>query len=385
MLEKYSPGKDFALVAINWDPHQTSRHTPVSTRWKKQHIQRELKYYSRRNFEDTLNQSPWRSDEKTKVLQMKRDQNLGLLTLRDTALPQYAMLSFSWIQWNQELRFIEKAELGRTHLYVNSRPLVPVPCDFPGWSSFLFSHLPNPVIITFFLWNAVMPVNTHLQGLQNSEQNPCWTGKEIEGTLPLGVEKFYGISPKCVVVFYEIFMRALHFSSPIPFMVGLFLLFFCNRDFIFKYEIVIMRKGSLSPELHSCIHNFFWLMWKQLPHQSFSPGPIICKHQMEPHIAMQIIVPRDLQYNHPVTRKVKRRGNYHNGPQNLHMMMLRGLDGRFHHHSKDMLAFLWKCVLLGRKMLLTLSWRNLIFSFFLVVMDWAELFIFSHLNCEMAN
>ena len=151
MLEKYSPGKDFALVAINWDPHQTSRHTPVSTRWKKQHIQREeLKYYSRRNFEDTLNQSPWRSDEKTKVLQMKWDQNLGLLTLRDTALPQYAMLSFSWIQWNQELCFIEKAELGRTHLYVNSCPLIPVPCDFPGWSSFLFSHLPNPVIITFF-------------------------------------------------------------------------------------------------------------------------------------------------------------------------------------------------------------------------------------------
>lgn len=64
MLEKYSPGKGFALVAINSDPHQTSRHTPVSTRWKKQHIQRELKDYSWRNFEDTLNQSPWRSDEK---------------------------------------------------------------------------------------------------------------------------------------------------------------------------------------------------------------------------------------------------------------------------------------------------------------------------------
>ena len=160
---------------------------------------------------------------------------------------------------------------------------------------------------------------------------------------------FPQVCSMCVVVFYEIFMSALHFSSPFPFMVGLFLLFFCNRDFIFKYEIVIMKKGSLFPELHSCIHNFFWLMWKQLPHQSFSPGPIICKHQMKPHIAMQIIVPRDLQYNHPVTRKVKRRGNYHNGPQSLHMIMLRGLDGRSHHHSKDILAFLWKCVLPGRE------------------------------------
>ena len=278
------------------------------------------------------------------------------------------MLSFSWIQWKQELHFIEKAELGRTHLYENSRPLIPVPCDFPGWSSFLFSHLPNPVIITFFPLKCCDACEHSPAGTSEFRTKSLLNRKGDRGNIASSCGEilwhFSQVCSMCVVVFYEIFMRALHFSSPISFMVGLFLLFFCNQDFIFKYEIVIMKKDSLFPELHSCIHNFFWLMWKQLPHQSFSPGPIIWKHQMEPHIAMQIIVPRDLQYNHPVTRKVKRRGNYHNGPQNLHMMMLRGLDGRFHHHSKDMLAFLWKCVLLGRKMLLTLSWRNLIFSFF---------------------
>lgn len=137
--------------------------------------------------------------------------------------------------------------------------------------------------------------------------------------------------------------------------------------------------------MHSCTCNFFWLMGKQVPHQSFSPGPIICKHQMKPYIAMQIIVPRDLQYNHPVTRKVKRRGNYHNGPQNIHKRMLRGLYGRFHHHSKDMLAFLWKCALLGRERCCWLRLGETWSSGFLVAMDWTELFIFSHLNCEVAN
>jgi len=148
------------------------------------------------------------------------------------------MLSFSRIQWKQELHFIEKAELGRTHLYENSRPLIPVPCDFPGWSSFLFSHLPNPVIITFFLWNAVMPVNTHLQGLQNSEQNPCWTGKEIEGTLPLHVEKFYGISPKCVVCVWLYFMKFLweHFIS-----VLLFLLWWACSYYFFVTKILFLN------------------------------------------------------------------------------------------------------------------------------------------------
>lgn len=124
-----------------------------------------------------------------------------------------------------------------------------------------------------------------------------------------------------------------------------------------------MKRGSLFPELHSYICNFFWLMWKLLPHQSFSPGPIIHKHQMKPRTAMQIIVPRDLQYNHPVTKKVKKRRNYHNGPQSIHKRMLRGLYGRFHHHYKDMLAFLWKCSLLCREMLAP-SWRNLNFSCF---------------------
>lgn len=146
-----------------------------------------------------------------------------------------------------------------------------------------------------------------------------------------------------------------------------------------------MKRGPLFPELHSCICNFFWLMWQQLPHQSFSPGSIICKHQMEPHIAMQIIVPRDWQYNRPVTKKVKRKRNYHNGPQNIRKRMLRGLYGRFHHASKAGLAFLWKRALLCRKrcwLHLGGTWSSVAF---MIVMDWADLLTSSHLNCEMAN
>lgn len=124
-----------------------------------------------------------------------------------------------------------------------------------------------------------------------------------------------------------------------------------------------MKRGSLFPELHSYIRNFFWLMWKQIPHQSFSPGPIICKHQMKPYIAMQILVPRGLQYNHPVTKKVERRRNYHTEPHDIHKRMLRGPCGRFYHHCKDMLAFPWKCALLYRVMLAP-TCRNLNFICF---------------------
>lgn len=174
------------------------------------------------------------------------------------------------------------------------------------------------------------------------------------------------------------FMKALHFSFPFPLTVGLLLWFFCNWEFIFKYYIVIMTRGSFLPELHSYICNFFWLMGKQLPHQSFSPGPIICQHLIKPHIAMQIIVPRDLQYNHPVTKKVKRKRNYHNGPQNIHKRMLRGLYGRFHHHYKAMLAFPGKCALLCEEILAP-SWRNLNFSYF-YGSDWLGWILHIHLS-----
>lgn len=89
--------------------------------------------------------------------------------------------------------------------------------------------------------------------------------KEIEGTLFLRVEKFlWHFSQVCGCILWN-FMRALHFSSH-SFYGGPVPIIFLN-DFIFKYEIVIMRKGSLSPELHCVYITFSWLMWKQLPHQ----------------------------------------------------------------------------------------------------------------------
>lgn len=151
----------------------------------------------------------------------------------------------------------------------------------------------QPSDCNFFPLKCMTQVNTHLWGLHNSEQILVEQEGDWGNIASSWIEILWHSSQVYNMCGLS-FMKALHFSFPLPLTVGLLLWFFCNWEFIFKYYIVIMTRGSFLSELHSYICNFLWLMGKQLPHQSFSPGPIICQHQIKPHIAMQIIVPRDL-------------------------------------------------------------------------------------------
>lgn len=104
---------------------------------------------------------------------------------------------------------ILKPELGGLRLYENSHPLVPVLFDIP-WMKFV-SLFPSsqPSNCNFFLLNcngvcAHSPVE-----ILEFRTNPCRTRKEIKGTLPLPVKKFYGIALKCIVSMWLHFMKLL--------------------------------------------------------------------------------------------------------------------------------------------------------------------------------
>lgn len=145
----------------------------------------------------------------------------------------------SWIQDQQKLCILIKPNLGRAHLYENPCPLIPITCDFPRCSTFLLSHFSQPSNDNFFPLKCHHACEHSPVGTSKFRTNPFWTRKEIQGTLLLPEEKFYGISPKCIISMWLYFLKLLwrHFISVLLFLslVGLLLLFFCNRDFIFKY------------------------------------------------------------------------------------------------------------------------------------------------------